>query len=325
MAVLNIEGLRVEARTSLGTQVLLDDVNLRVERGEILGLVGESGSGKTTLARSLMGLLDRNLEVNGGSISFLGEKIVAPGLDRTNTVRGSHAGMIFQDAGRSLNPLIRVKTQMREVLRRHRPDVPKSEIVHRMEDLLSRMGVKEPTRVLNSYPHQLSGGQRQRVAIAIAVVTEPELVIADECTTALDVTTQAEVVGLLRKLVREGNTSLVFVTHDLLLASELCDRIMVMYASQTVELGGVDDVLSKPVHPYTKALLASVPSWDATGPLVGIPGTAPRVTEQEVGCRFGPRCDRCEPECIANNIEWTEASDQVGYRCRLPLRKVGNA
>jgi peptide/nickel transport system ATP-binding protein len=322
MALLSVRNLGVQARTSTGTQLLLDDVSLEVQPGEVLGIVGESGSGKTTLARALIGLLDENLDVTAGSATLLDHEIIGNRLDDTKWARGRHIGMIFQDAGRSLNPLLKVKSQMREVLKRHRPDIAKSTFDEMMVELLGKMGIPEPARVLNSYPHQLSGGQRQRVAIAIAVVTNPELVIADECTTALDVTTQAEVVKLLRGLVTDGHTSLVFVTHDLLLASEICDRIMVMYASQTVELGAVEHVLQSPTHPYTEALLASVPSWDVNGPLVGIPGSAPRVTDSAIGCRFGPRCDRCEPECIAANIEWTASADGVGYRCRLPLRRA---
>lgn len=259
--LLKADGLAVTARLSSGDLRLLDDVDLEIRRGQIVGVVGESGSGKTTLARCVVGLLDRNVRVERGSVALAGDVVVAPGVDRTDRVRGSAVGMVFQDASRSLNPLMRVRTQLAEVLRRHVRDITRAEVRRRSLEVLEQMRIADPARVLDSYPHQLSGGLRQRVAIALAVVTRPALVIADECTTALDVTTQTKVVGLFRTLVDELGIGLLFVTHDLMLASDLCDRITVMSGGRVVEAGDAASVLDRPQQEYTRRLLAAIPSW----------------------------------------------------------------
>ncbi|MFF5257855.1 ABC transporter ATP-binding protein [Actinomadura viridis] len=259
--LLNVAGLSITARVAHRDLPLLADVDLTIGRGETVGVVGESGSGKTTLARSVVGLLERNVRVDGGSISLAGERIVAPGLDRTGRVRGSAAGMVFQDASRSLNPLMKVRTHLAEVLRRHVRDITKAEVERRSAEVLEQMRITDPGRVLDSYPHQLSGGLRQRVAIGLAVVTRPSLVIADECTTALDVTTQTKVVELFRTLVGELGIGLLFVTHDLMLASDLCDRIAVMNGGRVVEQGPALTVLDRPREDYTRRLLAAIPTW----------------------------------------------------------------
>ncbi len=197
--LLSVRGLTITAALPDRELHLLDEVNLSVSSGQIVGVVGESGSGKTTMARSVVGLLEKNVRVASGSISLAGEIIVSPEVDLTSSIRGAAAGMVFQDASRSLNPLMRVRKHLSEVLRRHIPGIHTDEVRQRSAEVLSRMLILDPDRVLDSYPHQLSGGLRQRVAIALAVVTNPSLVIADECTTALDVTTQAEVVALFQR------------------------------------------------------------------------------------------------------------------------------
>ncbi|MBO4205718.1 ABC transporter ATP-binding protein [Micromonospora echinofusca] len=260
-ALLKISDLSVTARLAGGDLRLLDGVDLEVRGGQIVGVVGESGSGKTTLARCVVGLLDRNVRVEQGSVAFTGEPVVAPGVDRTDRVRGRTVGMVFQDASRSLNPLMKVRTQLAEVLRRHVRDISRAEVERRSVEVLEQMRITDPARVLDSYPHQLSGGLRQRAAIGLAVVTRPSLVIADECTTALDVTTQAKVVGLFRTLVDELGIGLLFVTHDLMLASDLCDRIAVMSGGRVVEQGDALHVLDQPQQEYTRRLLAAIPSW----------------------------------------------------------------
>jgi oligopeptide/dipeptide ABC transporter ATP-binding protein len=295
-----------------------------VDKGEIVGLIGESGSGKTTAVRSLIGLLDRNVRVIGGTVRLGGTTILAPGLDRTHEVRGGQIGTVFQGASRSLNPLLRIRTQMREVLRRHRPDLSRADGDALASSILARLGLADPDRVLRSYPHQLSGGMRQRVAIALAVVTAPGLVLADECTTALDVTTQAEVVALLRELAREREVGMLFVTHDLLLASDICDRITVMYAGQAVETGPAKLILTEPAHPYTNGLLDSVPSWRSNAPPRGIDGAPPVVEPDVVGCRFAPRCPRRVDDCTAADVAWTptpNAAAEAGYRCLFPVTR----
>lgn len=259
--LLDVAGLTVTAELSSGELVILDDVDLEIGPGEIVGVVGESGSGKTTLARAVVGLLERNVRIAAGSIELGARRIVAPGVDQTHRIRGSSVGMVFQDASRSLNPLLKVHTQLAEVLRRHEPGIGKQDIGARSTDVLRQMRIDDPERVLASYPHQLSGGLRQRVAIGIAVVTKPSLVVADECTTALDVTTQTKVVELFRSLVDQMRIGLLFVTHDLMLASDLCDRIVVMSEGRVVESGPVTDVLENPSQPYTQRLLAAIPAW----------------------------------------------------------------
>jgi len=265
-ALLDVRGLTITATLPGREVTLLDDVDLQVRAGEVVGVVGESGSGKTTLARSVVGLLERNVSVAGGAIDLVGETVAAPGLDRTETVRGSSVGMVFQDASRSLNPLMRVRRALGEVLKRHVPGIDARDVAARSADVLRKMRIEDPERVLDSYPHQLSGGLRQRVAIGLAVVTNPALVIADECTTALDVTTQAEVVTLFRHLVDELGVGLLFVTHDLMLASDLCDRIAVMYAGRVVEDDATDTVLGSPTEDYTRRLLEAVPHWSEGEP-----------------------------------------------------------
>lgn len=317
--VIDIQGLTVEARLSDRSQVILDDLDLQVGEGEVIGIVGESGSGKTTLVRSLVGLLDKNVEVVGGEVKLLGNTILAPGVDQSAGVRGRQVGVVFQDAVRSLDPLFKVRAQLKEVLAAHRGDLSKTEMNDRMSEVLRRMKISDPGRVLDSYPHHLSGGLCQRVAIALAVVTGPKVVLADECTTALDVTTQAEVVALFRELVDESKVALVFVTHNILLAADICDRVVVMYAGQAVEAGPTGRVLRAPHHPYTTGLLESVPGWNGSVTFNGIPGSAPRVAADTVGCRFAERCAHAQADCRAADVEWSIAPDAGGYRCLHPL------
>jgi peptide/nickel transport system ATP-binding protein len=260
--LLTITDLTVEATLSSRQLVILDHVDLAIRPGEIVGVVGESGSGKTTLARSVVGLHERNVQVTSGSIELGDELVRSSSVNRSERVRGSQVGMVFQDASRSLNPLLKVRTQLAEVLRRHERGITKQDVKERSEEVLRQMRIDDPERVLGSYPHQLSGGLRQRVAIGLAVITQPSLVIADECTTALDVTTQTTVVELFRHLVDELRIGLLFVTHDLMLASDLCDRVAVMSEGVVVESGSVLEVLDNPREAYTQRLLAAIPAWN---------------------------------------------------------------
>lgn len=259
--LLRVADLTVTARVRDDDLILLDSVDLDLAPGEVIGLVGESGSGKTTLARSVIGLVERNVRVADGQIDLMGKTIVSPTVDQRRLVRGSQVGMVFQDASRSLNPLMKVKTNLGEVLRRHEPGISRADVRRRSAEVLAQMRIDDTQRVLDAYPHQLSGGLRQRVAIGLAVVTRPALIIADECTTALDVTTQAKVVELFRSLVDELDVGLVFVTHDLMLASDLCDRIAVMNRGRIIERGTAEAVLDHPEAEYTQDLLAAIPHW----------------------------------------------------------------
>lgn len=317
--VVEIRDLTVEARLADHAQVIVGGLNLDIHEGEVIGVVGESGSGKTTFVRSLIGLLDKNVSVVSGEVSLLGRLVLAPGVDESKSFRGSQVGMVFQDATRSLDPLFKVRAQMREVLGTHCSSLSREEMEERMVAVLNRLRITDPQRVLDSYPHQLSGGLCQRVAIALAIVTGPKIILADECTTALDVTTQAEVVALFRQLVNESRIALVFVTHNILLAAELCDRVVVMYGGEAVESGPPERVLKAPHHPYTAGLLASVPGWEGEWTFKGISGSAPRVTSTTVGCRFADRCFQSEPACVAADIGWSVAQDGGGYRCIKPL------
>lgn len=259
--VLQVDDLRVTARGRRGEVVAVDDLSLAVAPGDVLGLIGESGSGKTMTARSIIGLLERNVRVESGTIRFRGDVVYGDGVDRLKSLRGRHVGVIFQSASATLNPLLRIGTQLKQVLKANRPELSTSEIDDRMRHVLSRMGFTDTDRILRAYPHQLSGGMRQRASIAIAVGPEPEVIIADECTSALDVLVQADVIDLLRELVRELDTALIFVTHDLMLAADLCTHVSVMRYGKVVEAGPANAVMRAPRHEYTRSLLDAVPTW----------------------------------------------------------------
>ncbi len=316
--LLSVRSLRVEATSSVGTIVAVDKFDLDIYPGDVIGLIGESGSGKTTAVRSLLGLTERNVRITEGSIYFQGQQVLGDGQNNLKRLRGRHVGMVFQNASSSLNPLLRINTQIRQVLRANRPDQSSAERAERIEEVISRMGFHDPKRVLRSYPHQLSGGMRQRAAIAIAIVSKPEIVIADESTSALDVTTQAEVMELVRELATDMGHSLIYVTHDLLLAAEVCTRMAVMYGGEIVELGPTSVVVNSPHHPYTLGLLRSVPVWAKKAPLVGIDGTPPRVTAAFVGCRFASRCAHAVQACSDVDVRWTQTHHDHGSRCIQP-------
>lgn len=308
-----VSDLTIDASTAAGDVRLLESVDLELHEGEILGLIGESGSGKTTAARAMIGLLERNVRVSSGRLQLGDRTVLADGVERFDEVRGREIGMVFQSATMSLDPLMKIGKQLREVLKTHE-SITDEEVQRRLEEVLTKMGFVDLSRVLDSYPHQLSGGQRQRVAIALAIVTRPSVVIADECTSALDVTTQAEVIKLLRSLTDDHSTAMLFVTHDLMLAWEICTRIAVMYGGQIMEVGPADQIVNRPQHPYTKALLAAVPSWDGSE-VRGIEGTPPLVTSSWSGCRFAPRCSVALDECRVGEVAWTPLSEGAGARC----------
>jgi oligopeptide/dipeptide ABC transporter ATP-binding protein len=315
--LLELEEMTVTYAGRTGDVVGLDRVSLGIAHGEMVGIIGESGSGKTTLARAMLGLLGRNASCRG-SVRFAGEQVYADGVDRLAKLRGDRIGMVFQAAASSLDPVARVGFQLREVLRAHR-SLSRRDAGERARNMLRRLGFEDPDRVMASYPHELSGGMCQRVAIAAAAVAEPDLVIADECTSAFDVTTQAEVIDVFRSIARLENWALVFVTHDILLAAELCSRLVVMYAGQIVEDGDVRQVIESPRHPYTQALIDAVPLWGPKSPLRGISGSPPRVVPGLEGCRFAVRCPLSVEECSAADVGWTRNGDGHGYRCIRPL------
>jgi peptide/nickel transport system ATP-binding protein len=315
---LSVRGLNVSFRTDAGIAAVLDDVDLTLERGQVLGVVGESGCGKSTLIRAIMGILPRGANVNAGQIVFEGENLlVFSEAEMNQRIRGSRIGFIPQDPLLSLNPVFKVGTQLREIMRDHAPEgtTPRDH-VQRLVTLLRRLRVPDPDNALERYPHQFSGGQRQRLLIAAALACAPGLVIADEPTTALDVTTQHEILLLLRELVDELGISLLFVTHDLGVVAELCDKVCVIYAGQTVEAGPVDAVLKAPSHPYTRALLACHPERAVS--FIGIPGTVPSPLRMPNGCRFAPRCAYTETICTASLPVATLRPAGADVRCIHP-------
>jgi peptide/nickel transport system ATP-binding protein len=312
-----VEDLKTHFFTRAGVVKAVDGVSFEVKPGEVLGLVGESGCGKTVTGFSILGLVDPPGRVVGGRILFEGEDLLKLKEDQLRRIRGARISMVFQDPMMTLNPVLRIDTQMVEAVQAHRK--VSAEEAHRMaRQALERVGIPSPESRLRSYPHQFSGGMRQRVAIAIALLNKPQLIIADEPTTALDVTIQAQILYEAQKLCRESGTALIWVTHDLSVVAGLADRICVMYAGRIVEQGTVDEVLDAPLHPYTQGLIGSVPSRNRRGaPLAQIPGMTPALLNLPPGCAFRSRCPRVAPACVEEPALQPRGSRFV--RCFYPL------
>jgi len=266
MSLLRVRDLVVEARSESKIVQAVNHVDFEIGESEVVGLIGESGSGKTTLVRSILDLLERNVRITNGSIEYSGNTLVdvATGHSELGPIRGAQIGMVFQSPRSSLDPLMTIGGHLREVLRRHKQGITRDEVRTRSIEVLGEMGL-EAERVMRSYPHQLSGGMCQRAAIAIAIAPYPSLLIADECTSALDVTSQEEVVKVLKHLTEHRKMALIFVTHDMLLASELCDRLVVMQNGKVVESDTTAQILGDPREDYTKQLIAAVPRWTTEG------------------------------------------------------------
>ena len=298
-ATLEVRDLRTHFFTRGGVVKAVDGVSFEIGKGQILGLVGESGSGKSITGFSILGLVDPPGRIVEGEILLKGESLVGLPEDRLRSVRGNRIAMIFQDPMMTLNPVLRIDTQMIEAVQAHH-DVSRDDARARARDALGRVGIPSPEERLSAYPHQFSGGMRQRVAIAIALLNNPELIIADEPTTALDVTIQGQILYEVQKLCRETGTSLIWITHDLSVVAGLADHVCVMYAGKLVESGTVDEVLDRPLHPYTKGLIGSVPSRNKRGsPLAQIPGMTPSLLNLPDGCPFADRCPRVQDDCRA--------------------------
>ena len=298
--LLSVRNLRVEFPTRRGTLVAVDDVSLDIAPGEVLGLVGESGAGTSVTGAAVIGLLEPPGRIASGEILLGGQRINGLPLAAMQKIRGKRISMVFQDPLTSLNPVFRVGDQLVETILTHL-DMPKADARRRAVELLANVGIPAPDDRVRAYPHELSGGMRQRVVLALALATEPELIIADEPTTALDVSVQAQIIKLLKDLVRERGTSVLLVTHDMGVIAETADRVAVMYAGRIAEIGVARNVLRAPSHPYTKGLMGAIPSI-ASGHkrLVQIPGSMPRLNAIPKGCAFNPRCgqafDRCRAE-----------------------------
>ena len=296
-STLQVEGLETYFFTKAGVVKAVDGVSFAVGRGEVMGLVGESGCGKSVTGFSILGLVDPPGRIVGGQVLFNGENLVTASEEHMRALRGSRIAMIFQDPMMTLNPVLRIDTQMIETIRAHER-IDRASARQRARDALGQVGIPSPDERLRAYPHQFSGGMRQRVAIAIALLNKPDLIIADEPTTALDVTIQGQILYEAQKLCRELGMALIWITHDLAVIAGLADKISVMYAGKVVEQGLVDDVLDHPVHPYTVGLIGSVPSHNPRGqPLAQIPGMTPSLLNLPPGCAFRTRCSRASGIC----------------------------
>ena len=296
-ALLSVDGLRTHFFTRAGVVKAVDDVSFTVARGEVLGLVGESGSGKSMTGYSIMGLVDPPGRIVAGSIVLERRELLALPTEEMRQLRGNRVAMIFQDPMMTLNPVLRIDAQMVEAILAHER-VSHAAAMQRAREALGRVGIPSPTERLRAYPHQFSGGMRQRVAIAIALLNDPDLVIADEPTTALDVTIQGQILYEMQKLTRENGTALIWITHDLSVIAGLADRVCVMYAGRIVEQGTTAEILQAPGHPYTRGLLDSVPgNAPPQARLRQITGMPPSLLDPPSGCAFRPRCPYATVEC----------------------------
>ncbi len=311
--LLDVRGLRTSFATSDGVVRAVDGVDFHVDRGEILGLVGESGCGKSVTSLSLMGLVAKPGQVEAGEVIFDGRNLLTLSRRELRELRGDRISMIFQQPTSSLNPVYDVGRQIGEVLELHR-NMKRKAARGRAAELLRMVGIPDPLRRLESFPHELSGGMAQRVMIAMALACEPELLIADEPTTALDVTIQAQILDLMRALQREMGTAIILITHDLGVVAEMCDRVAVMYAGEIVEQTDVRSLFNSPKHPYTQGLIGSVPILGVTKEeLATIPGNVPNLIDLPPACRFAPRCvarvEQHVPHCEELHPELREASE----------------
>ena len=316
--LVDIKNLRLSFFTPAGEVKALNDVSLYLDEGEVLGIVGESGSGKSVTAYSIMGLTVDPGKIVGGTVEFNGHRIDQLGERELRKIRGKEVSIIFQDPMTSLNPVYTIGSQIEEAIRLH-TDKTKAEAVERATELLRLVGINEPEKRIRQYPHELSGGMRQRVMIAIALACEPKLLIADEPTTALDVTIQAQILDLITELKQKLRMAVILITHDLGIVSAMCDRIAVMYAGKVVECGTTDDIFYRPRHEYTKGLLKSVPniSDKESRRLIAIEGTPVDLLNPPAGCPFAPRCPSCMKICLREMPPYHNYSDLHSSACWL--------
>lgn len=317
--LLEVKHLRTEFFSSKKSSVTaVDDVSFDIKKGEIVGLVGESGCGKSVTSLSIMQLLkDTPGKVTNGEVIFQGRNLLEASKKEMLDIRGDKMSMIFQEPMSSLNPSMRIDKQMIEGIRLHTP-LTKAEARKKAADILSQVGIPDPQRVLKNYPHQLSGGMSQRVMIAMAMSCEPDLLIADEPTTALDVTIQAQILELMKKIQQDKGMSILLITHDLGVVAEMCSRVIVMYAGKIVEEAPVEILFANPTHPYTQGLIASVPKLGSgVKVLPSIPGSVPDLSAMPKGCRFAPRCKYATEKCHQEQPELLSVGEKQKCRCWL--------
>ena len=317
--LLEVRGLKTHFFTRAGTVKAVDGVDFTLQPGEVMGLVGESGSGKSVASFSILGLIDPPGRVVEGSILFRGEDLRTASPRRLQDLRGKDIAMIFQDPMMTLTPVLKIETQMVETILAHER-VSRAAARARAVDVLGRVGIPAPETRIGAYPHQFSGGMRQRVAIAIALLHNPALILADEPTTALDVTIQGQIIAEMQKLVAETGAAMIWVSHDLAVVETIADTISVMYAGRIVESGPAADVIGRPAHPYTEGLLNSIPSRTTPGRRLNqIPGMAPSVLNLPPGCAFAPRCRYAIDACRAGAPPVRETGPTRWARCVAPL------
>lgn len=320
--LLEVNGLKTYFFTRRGVVKAVDGVNLKVRRGQVLCIVGESGCGKSMTALSIMGLVDKPGKIVEGEVLLDGEDLIKKSSREMTKLRGSQVSMIFQEPRSSLNPVFKVGKQLLEVLSIHREEIPKSDRAKQVVELLKDVGIPDPKKRAQNFPHEMSGGMAQRVMIAMGIACAPELLIADEPTTALDVTIQAQVLDLMRKLRDELDIGIIFITHDMGVVAEMADIVAVMYAGTVVEEATTDSLFEEPLHPYTQGLIASIPIMgEFKERLNVIPGTVPNLVDMPPGCRFASRCqariDNNLEKCFDEEPELLEARPNHRVRCWL--------
>ena len=315
--ILSFDKFRLDLQDDDGNRFnLLDDISFSIQQGHAVGVVGESGCGKSMTSLSVMRLLPPVAKAAGGSINFCGEDLMKKTEQEMYKVRGKQISMVFQEPMTSLNPVLTIGFQIGEIIRRHEPKIGKAELRDRVIQLIERVGIPNPESRLKNYPHQFSGGMRQRAMIAMAIACSPQLLIADEPTTALDVTIQAQVLDLMVRLKQDG--SMMLITHNLGVVAETCDEVVVMYAGQIVEKGTTEEVFLHPAHPYTMDLLKSIPTLETErGELFSIAGVVPMVKNFTKGCRFAPRCQYCTARCMEAAPQMTSINASHSIACYL--------
>jgi len=317
--ILTVENLKTSFMTSNGEVQAVRGVSFQVDKGEILGIVGESGSGKSVTSMSILRLLADTAKIVDGKVMFGGNDLTKVTNKKMREIRGEKIAMIFQDPMSSLNPLIPVGEQVAEMIRVHHKQLNKDELNKKVLELFNQVRIPEPEKRYKAYPHEFSGGMRQRVMIAMALANRPELLIADEPTTALDVTIQDQILKQLRALQKEYGTSIIFITHDLGVVAELCERVIVMYGGLIMEEATIDDIFENPKHPYTLGLLRSIPAIDQekADRLSPIPGSPPDMTQPPVGCPFAPRCPYARQICASECPGYVKINDTHRSMCWL--------
>ncbi len=317
MALLQVDRLRVEFPARQRTLVAVDDVSLSIDAGEVLGVVGESGAGKSVTGAAIIGLIEPPGRIAGGEIRFAGRRIDCLPDDAKRHIRGREIGSVFQDPLTSLNPLFTVGQQLVETILAHSDRTAADARRHALR-LLEEVGIPAPAQRIDAYPHEFSGGMRQRVVIALAICAAPRLIIADEPTTALDVSIQSQIIALLKRLCREHGTAIMLITHDMGVIAETADRVAVMYAGRIVEVGPVRQILRSPNHPYTQGLMESIPRLGSdSARLAQIDGAMPRLHEIPVGCAFHPRCPDASERCRETRPALRMVADSASVACLL--------